>query len=250
MHTPKIIKQLILVNVVFFALSMISPKFFDLFAMHFPLNPQFRWWQVITHMFMHGGIWHILFNMYALWAFGSPIVARYGVNRFLAFYFISGLGALALFLGVEYYRFTQDFRQLAGLGIPAENIWAVLQHPDSGTIGRYFPQLLISPEVQKIFDDLNSIYHLTMLGASGAIYGILVAFAFFYPRVKLMLIFLPYPLDAKYFVPLLILMDIVFGFTNYLHTNIAHFAHVGGALTGLLLLWFWRNRRDEYYFYD
>ncbi len=203
MHTPKIIKQLILVNVVFFILSMISPKFYDLFAMHFPLSPQFRWWQVITHMFMHFNIAHLLFNMYALWAFGSPIVARYGVNRFLAFYFISGLGALALFLGVEYYR-----------------------------------------------NDLNTIYHLTIMGASGAIYGILVAFAFFYPRAKLMLIFLPYPLDAKYFVPLLILMDIVFGFTNYLHTNIAHFAHVGGALTGLFLLWLWRNRRDEYYFYD
>ncbi len=248
MKTPKIIKQLILVNVVFFLLSQLSPRFMDLFAMHFPENPAFRWWQVITHMFMHGGIWHIGFNMYALWAFGSPIVYRYGTNRFLLFYFLSGLGALAFFIGVEYYEFYKYIHQLTQAGVSEPVIWDILRSNGSNASLAQLGPLLYDDQVLLTLKKLFQIYNLVIVGASGAIYGILVAFAFFYPRAKLMLVFLPYPLDAKYFVPLLILMDIFMGFTNYLHTPIAHLAHVGGALTGLFLFWLWRKRNNEYHF--
>ncbi|NPA46973.1 MAG: rhomboid family intramembrane serine protease [Chlorobi bacterium] len=248
MKTPKIIKQLILVNIVFFLLSQLSPHFMNLFAMHFPENPDFRWWQIFTHMFMHGGIWHIAFNMYALWAFGSPIVYRYGTNRFLLFYFLSGLGALALFLGVEYYQFYHLLDQLRQAGVPEEVVRRVLHAPRDEAALMQLEQYIYNDAILLKVRELLGIYNLVIVGASGAIYGILVAFAFFYPNAKLMLIFLPYPLDAKYFVPLLILLDIFLGFTNYLHTPIAHFAHVGGALTGLFLLWLWRHRNNEYHF--
>jgi len=221
---------------------------YDLFAMHFPFSPLFRWWQVLTHMFMHGGIMHILFNMYALWAFGTPLIYHLGRKRFLWFYFLSGLGALALFTGVEYYHFHQYLKAIEQSGVPAKLVMEILRSPDPESAIQSMPSLLYNQTFLTYIAKIFQIYNSPMLGASGAIYGVLVGFAFFYPRAKLMLIFLPYPLEARYFIPLLILLDIFFGFTNVLHLPIAHFAHVGGALTGLILMWIWRNKQDDYYF--
>ncbi len=250
MNTPKIIKHLILINVIMYLATSLRPGLmYSLFAMHFPENPDFHWWQIVTHMFMHGGFWHILFNMYALWAFGSPLIMHFGEKRFLVFYFLSGLGAIALFLGVQYYEFYGYLHQLEAMGFSASGIFHILHSADPEGAVAKIPALLYNSSAMALLAKMLQIYHMTMLGASGAIYGILVAFGFFYPRAKLMLVFLPYPIEARYFIPLLILADIFFGITNYLHLPIAHFAHVGGALTGLLLMWLWRKHKDEYYYY-
>ncbi len=246
---PKVIKHLIILNVIMYLAAMVNEKLMlDLFAMHFPLNPEFRWWQVITHMFMHGGLMHILFNMYALWAFGTPLVYHLGKKRFLWFYFLSGLGALALFTGVEYYHFQQYLNAIEQSGVPKKIVLEILYSPDPYAALQSVPTLLHNSVFVTYFTKILQIFNSPMLGASGAIYGVLVGFAFFYPRAKLMLIFLPYPMEARYFIPLLILLDIFFGFTNVLHLPIAHFAHVGGALTGLFLMWIWRHKQNEYYF--
>ncbi len=244
--TPKIIKHLIVLNVIMFVATMLQPMvMYPLFAMHFPENPMFRPWQIITHMFMHGGMMHILFNMYALWAFGSPLVFHLGQKRFLWFYLISGLGALAFFIGIQYYQYNNLFNDLLALGLDKNEILALLQAGKT----EFFNIISSLPsELGDKLDELRKIFHITMVGASGAIYGILVAFGIFYPNAKLMLIFFPYPIAAKYFIPILILSDVVLGITNYIHSPIAHFAHVGGALTGLFLMWLWRNKRNEYYF--
>lgn len=245
-HTPKIIKHLIVLNVIMFIATMLQPMvMYPLFAMHFPENPMFRPWQIITHMFMHGGMMHILFNMYALWAFGSPLVFHLGQKRFLWFYLISGLGALAFFIGIQYYQYNNLFNDLLAMGLDKNEILALLQTGKN----EFFHIISSLPsELGDKLDELRNIFHITMVGASGAIYGILVAFGIFYPNAKLMLIFFPYPIAAKYFIPLLILSDIFLGISNYIHSPIAHFAHVGGALTGLFLMWLWRNKRNEYYF--
>ncbi len=209
----------------FLATQMIPEQMINLFAMHFPLNPLFKVWQIITHMFMHANLMHIAFNMYALWAFGIPLYHIWGNKKFLIFYFAAGLGAIFLYTSVQYYTFHQDLVQLTAQGISKDEIFRILNN------GKIFTG----------FEEMGSIYYSVMLGASGAIYGLLVAFAFYFPNAELMLIFIPYPIKAKYFVPLLVLSDLFFGITNVLHTPIAHMAHVGGALVGFILMKMWRK---------
>ncbi len=227
-NTPDTIKHLIIINIIMFLASQAMPdQMMNLFAMHFPLNPQFKVWQLFTHMFMHANLMHIAFNMYALWAFGTPLYQIWGQKRFLIFYFASGLGAVLLYTGVQYFSFMQDLNALVASGIPKEQIFDVLNS------GKVFTQ----------YQEMGSIYYSVMLGASGAVYGLLVAFAFYFPNAELMLMFIPYPIKAKYFVPLLVASDLIFGFTNVLHTPIAHMAHVGGALVGFILMKIWGKYR-------
>ncbi len=225
-RTPDTIKHLIIINIIMFLATQAMPQqMMNLFAMHFPLNPLFRVWQLVTHMFMHANLMHIAFNMYALWAFGIPLYHIWGQKRFLIFYFAAGLGAVLLYTGVQYYSFMQDLHSLMAQGISKEQIFATLNN------GQVYVQ----------FKEMGDIYYSVMLGASGAIYGLLVAFAFYFPNAELMLIFIPYPIKAKYFVPILVLADLFFGITNVMHTPIAHMAHVGGALVGFVLMKIWQK---------
>ena len=209
----------------FLATQLMPQQMMDLFAMHFPLNPRFRIWQIVTHMFMHANLMHLAFNMYALWAFGTPLYHIWGEKKFLIFYFAAGLGAVLLYTGVQYYSFMQDMQALMAQGISKQEILALLES------GKVYVQ----------FQEMGEIYWSVMLGASGAIYGLLVAFAFYFPNAELMLMFIPYPIKAKYFVPLLILLDLFLGITNVMHTPIAHMAHVGGALVGFILMKYWKK---------
>jgi len=210
-----------------FVATQIKPEImYNLFAAHFPLNSLFKPWQIITHMFMHGGPMHIAFNMYALWAFGTPLLHIWKDKKFLIFYFVSGLGAIGLFMLAQYYSFSQDVNALiAKYGGTQEQVIEVLNS------GKYFSD----------FPDMIGIYNGVMLGASGAVYGLLVAFAFYFPNAELMLMFIPYPIKAKYFVPLMVAADFFFGITTVINTPIAHMAHVGGALTGFILMKSWQK---------
>ena len=229
-RTPKLIKHLIIINIIMFLATQAMPgRMENLFAMHFPLNPRFRIWQVITHIFMHGGPMHIAFNMYALWVFGSPLYRIWGEKRFLIFYFVAGLAAVALQTGVYYYVFTQGYDQLVAQGASQHQIFQVLNE------GKYFIN----------YPDMGHAYASVMLGASGAIYGLLVAFAFYFPNAELMLIFIPFPIKAKYFVPLLVLGDVFLGISNSINLPIAHFAHVGGALAGFIMMKLWGKYKHE-----
>ncbi len=225
-RTPDTIKHLIIINVIMFLATQAMPQqMMNLFAMHFPLNPLFKPWQLVTHMFMHANLMHIGFNMYALWAFGIPLYHIWGQKKFLIFYFAAGLGAVLLYTGVQYYSFMQDLHTLMAQGLSREEIFATLNN------GQIYVQ----------FKEMGQIYYSVMLGASGAIYGLLVAFAFYFPNAELMLMFIPYPIKAKYFVPILVLADLFFGITNVMHTPIAHMAHVGGALVGFILMKMWQK---------
>jgi len=227
---PGVIKHIIIINVIMFLASQMMPQqMMNLFAMHFPLNPLFKPWQIITHMFMHANLLHIAFNMYALWAFGTPLYHIWGEKKFLIFYFAAGLGAVLLYTGVQYYSFMQDLHTLTANGISQNEVFQVLN----------------SGQVYTKFQEMGQIYWSVMLGASGAIYGLLVAFAFYFPNAELMLIFIPYPIKAKYFVPILVLADLFFGITNVMHTPIAHMAHVGGALVGFILMKMWQKHNHQ-----
>lgn len=232
------VKHLIIVNVLFFIAPLLMPNLGlqSLFALYFPENPNFGFWQFLTHMFMHGGFSHILFNMYGLWAFGTPLERIWGRNKFLFFYFSAGLGAGVIYTLVNYYQFNSVYEQLISFGLSGGEIQNILD------TGSYNSDLLTSIS-QSDLNEFFATYHTPAVGASGAIYGVLVAFGMTYPNAKLALIFFPVPIAAKYFIPVIILGDLFFGMTSYSIGNVAHFAHIGGALIGFVIAWYWKKNQ-------
>lgn len=212
-------------------------KMLELFALYFPYNERLQIWQFVTHMFMHGNFTHILFNMFGVFTFGIHLERIWGAKRFLIFYFVSGLGAALIFTGINMYEFGTYVDYLASNNVAAESIQRYLElgSPQTSFL-RY-----LNPEEQTEF---LSIYWGSMVGASGALYGVLVAFALMFPDAKMMLIFLPVPVAAKIFVPILLLLDLFSGLTGFslFGGGIAHFAHIGGAIIGFLLMMYWKKK--------
>ena len=231
---------LIAVNAIFYVVTYLVPgmegRMFDALALYFPKNENFAWWQFVTNMFMHGGLMHILFNMYALWAFGSPLEVIWGKQRFLLFYFLSGIGAGVIYTIVNYYQFNNIYNELISMGVSASDIEKLLQ---TGT----YDSALVPESFKTSLTNFYYLYRTPAVGASGAIYGVLVAFGILFPNAKLALIFLPVPIAAKYFIPILIALDLFSGITgvSIFGGGIAHFAHIGGAIIGFLLMWYWKK---------
>lgn len=233
------VKHLIIINAIFFAANaFIGIDLNNWLGLYFPKNEHFGFWQYLSHMFMHGSFTHILFNMYALWAFGSPLEQMWGKNKFLFFYFSAGLGAGLIYTAVNYFQFNNAFNYLINSGLNAEEIQLLLE------TGKYNTDFLNQVSEKKLVD-IFQIYNTPAVGASGAIYGILVAFGMTFPDAKLALIFLPVPIAAKYFIPVLIALDLFSGVTGFsiFGGGIAHFAHVGGALIGFLIMRYWKSKQ-------
>lgn len=235
------IKVLIIACVVFFALTFFVPDMqtfmFETFALYFPRQENFRIWQFVSNIFMHGGFAHIFFNMYALWAFGSPLEQMWGRNRFLLFFFLAGIGAAVIYTLVNYFQFNNLYNELVAAGTSQEDINAFLQ------TGKYNVEAMSALTEEKL-RDFYSLFNTPVVGASGAIYGVLVAFGILFPNAKLFLILLPVPIPAKYFIPVLIGIDLFSGVTGFsiFGGAVAHFGHVGGAIIGLLLMLYWRKK--------
>lgn len=243
------VKHLIIINVLFFAASIaFKDQIYDLLAMHFPENSLFKPWQLVSHMFMHGNfnangsisIMHILFNMIGLWMFGSTVEQMIGRNRFLILYFIAGIGAVLFSVGIDYFQFNSIYNKLMQIGVSSEGIQNILD------TGKYNTQLLD----QVTAEDLSGMYskfHTSLVGASGALYGVMVAFGVLMPKAKMGLMFLPIMIEARIFIPLLLLADVFFGVFRISGDNIGHFAHVGGAIFGFLVIWYWKKYKFTHY---
>mgnify|MGYP000329026226 CR=1 FL=1 len=233
------IKHLLIINILFFiATSLYGDLFYQWFSLWYVQNPNFAPWQVVSHMFMHGGFMHILFNMYALWAFGSPLERMWGTRKFLFFYFSAGLGAALIHTGVNFYHVNQGLDALRAAGIPESEVLSLM---DQGMLNQEWYR--VAP--RGVVESMLSSFMTPAVGASGAIYGILVAFGMMFPNSELFLIFLPIPIKAKYFIPVLIGLDLFSGVTGYsiFGNGIAHFAHVGGALFGFIMMWYWKRNQ-------
>ena len=165
-----------------------------------PGSPHFQPYQIFTHMFMHGDIMHILFNMISLYFFGTAVERIWGPKRFLFFYLFCGVGAYGLQMATQWWQISTG-RELAEIA-----------------------------------------YNVPMLGASGAVFGVYVAFAFLFPNVEIRLLFPPVALKAKVFVPIIAALEVFYGFGGYAQ-GVAHFAHIGGALFGLILILVWNKGR-------
>lgn len=234
------VKQLLIINVLFYVGTLIvGDPAFDILALYFPGNTNFQFWQPLTYMFMHSvNPMHILFNMLALYSFGVLLERLWGTKKFLFFYISCGLGAAALHIAISYFSFNHGMEILTSNGFSRESI---LQLLSEGKMDTRWQELLTSTQLS----DLISSYAVPTVGASGAIYGLLVAFAFIAPNAELMLMFIPVPIKAKYFVPGILALDLFLGLKGQsifgTSTGIAHFAHIGGALIGFIMMWYWKK---------
>jgi membrane associated rhomboid family serine protease len=241
MNITPVVKQLLIINIIFFIGSQIVPLAESYFALYYFENPMFKFWQPLTHMFMHGGIAHIFFNMFALYSFGSALEHFWGGNKFLFFYISCGLGAALLHSFINYLEFRNELSYLLDSGFKKDDVLSLLNQ-------NMFDRRWLDIIGQDGVDVLSISYHTPAVGASGAVYGLLVAFAFMFPNAELALMFIPIPIKAKYFVPGILAIDLFLGFKGSSifgagSTGIAHFAHIGGALTGFIMMWYWKKNQ-------
>lgn len=225
---PVVTKNLIIINFLFWVASLALPRVgIDLTALlglHFPLAPDFNIIQLVSYMFMHAGFSHIFFNMFAVYMFGRVLENVWGPKRFLIFYMVTGIGAGI----IQELTWLYDFRDV--ISAPQEMI----------NIGG--GRILTKPEFYDLF---------VTVGASGAVFGILLAFGMLFPNVPLYLMFIPIPIKAKYFVIFYGLAELTMGVANFSGDSVAHFAHLGGMLFGYVLIKYWKNKdfKNGRYFY-
>lgn len=239
-YIPPVVKNLLIINALFFAATwVLESKQIDLAvylgAFYFD-SPYFKIWQPITYMFMHGSVMHILFNMFALYSFGSVLESHWGAKRFINFYLITGLGALALQWGVQAF----EIYQITGTSM-AHHVISL----EALELKQYNPALYTPGQAASIY----GTYFGPMVGASGAIFGLLIAFGMLYPNAELMIMFIPVPVKAKYIIPVYILVELSLGVAQFQGDSVAHFAHLGGALIGFILVKLWKDKNKNT-FYD
>ncbi len=223
---PTVIKNLIIINVlVYLAQNTLGPVFGDnidnYFALHSIQSVYFRPYQLITYMFMHGGFTHILFNMFALFVFGAQLENFWGPKRFLIFYMVCGIGAAVFHLAVLYHEMAPIFDEVHQYPIEAQ---------------------------QQVLYSLNFPGNEATIGASGAVFGCLAAFGYLFPNTEMMIIPIPVPIKAKWLVLGYAALELFSGVRSSAGDNVAHWAHLGGGLVGLLLVIYWNrsNRRNFY----
>ncbi|MHC5225127.1 rhomboid family intramembrane serine protease [Ignatzschineria sp. LJL83] len=246
-NLPIATRTLILANVGIFILTSLLYEldvinFSKIFSSYYPESSQFSWYQPLTHMFLHADLGHLFFNMLALLIFGATVESHLGTKRFLFLYFIAGIGSFILF-NIQSY-FTIEALKEAVNNIPSPenlNIPNIVNDSITRDIMGNFSALSYHNTISAV-SDLIQAYITPMMGASGAIYGVLVAFGFLFPNAGLSLIFVPYPIKAKYFIPGLIILEIILGLMNLSWNPVAHFAHIGGAVAGFLLVFYWKKQ--------
>ncbi len=207
-NVPKVTKNLIIINVLVFVATLFNEDFMiRTFGLFYPSSAYFRWWQPVTHMFMHGGFWHIFFNMYTLFIFGVVVERIIGSKKFLLFYFVCGLGAAGLQMLTQYIEM----------------------------------QSFLSSDSAAALKGIIALKSTPTVGASGAIYGVLMGYAMLFPDSRMTLLFPPITLSAKWMVVIFAAIELFTGVAGWAD-GIAHFAHLGGMLIGWLMIKWWRRR--------
>jgi membrane associated rhomboid family serine protease len=261
--TTPVVKNLILMNVVVFIASTVLDRLYgDVVTANLTLfyfkSPLFKPFQYVTHMFMHANFGHLFFNMFALWMFGKVLESVWGSKRFLIYYMITGMGAAAFYTFVNYLQYSPiESAILAFRNTPSPDLYAEImrkyfsgEDSDLSLMTRWIsdPQnsTYISQGFQKLVLSYSHLVNIPMLGASGAVFGILLAFGMLFPNTELMLLFLPIPIKAKWFVLGYGAMELFFGLTG-IESGVAHFAHLGGMLFGFILIKYWNTKRTNFY---
>ncbi len=214
---PTVTKNLLIINVLLWfggvAMTRIGIDFNSLFGLHFFKASDFRFYQLFTYMFMHEGFWHVFCNMFAVWMFGSMMENTWGPRRYLFFYIACGLGAGLIQEGVQYIQWVADLSKYGAVNI------------GYGAI-----------PMQEYLNMINTV------GASGAVYGILLGYGMTYPNNPIFIIPIPVPIQAKWLIIGYVLLELLSGLSNSPGDNVAHFAHLGGMLVGFLIILYWKNK--------
>ena len=273
-YRSKTVNIIIGINVLVFifeyfasATEFIDRGLFSSLALYHPRSENFQFYQFITHIFMHGGVWHLAINMFVLWMFGSVLEGVWGAKRFLIFYFITGLGAAGLHMGTTTFRldslqqevqeYAEDPNREAFVEFKDEHITPLLENMPPALARQYQsydslantwqenPDVAGAEQrsVELVRDYYQDVVNTPTVGASGAIYGLLLAFGILFPNMLILLFFF-IPMKAKYFVILLGLFELYLGVFGG-DTNIANFAHLGGMLFGFVLLKIWGVKTGE-----
>lgn len=238
-NIPVISKNLLILNLLMFVFIVTGGESEYGFVRNHDLglyyfgSSDFKPFQIVTHMFAHGGVFHLVFNMLALVMFGSVLERIWGPKRFLLFYLVTGFGAMLLHEGVN----AIQVYNAAGELFPA--------YPEVGDRLIDYPWYANATDAQRY--QVAMAYQIPVVGASGAIFGLLIAFAMLFPNTELMLMFFPIPVKAKYLVPFFIVLELFLGVQNFKMDNVAHFAHLGGALFGFILVKLWQRNKNTFY---
>ncbi|KAA6333968.1 Rhomboid protease GluP [termite gut metagenome] len=220
---PTITKNLIIINVLLFFGTFIAQRYgidiVNYLGLHFFLAENFNVAQLFTYLFMHGGFSHVFFNIFAVWMFGTVLERTWGPKRFLFYYIVCGIGAGIVQEITQYMEYRMVLSQYVNV--------------DTGT------------GIIPMSDYLNMM---NTVGASGAVYGILLAFGMLYPNQRMFIFPLPVPIKAKYFVVGYAVIELLLGIANNAGDNVAHFAHLGGMIFGFILIKYWKKKNGTYYY--
>jgi membrane associated rhomboid family serine protease len=231
---PDVVKNLLIINGLFFLATIAAGKVFkidltDILGLHYFSSELFKPYQVITYMFMHGDFWHILFNMFALWMFGSVLENYWGSKRFLIYYFVTGIGAAVVNFIIIYFRIS--------------SIEALMTKDQIDLVySEGYKLIQNNLNYTDIRGTLNALINVPTIGASGAVFGLLLAFGMMFPNA-LLYVYFAFPIKAKYFVIIYGAIELYSGIANNPGDNVAHFAHLGGMLFGIFLILFWKKKR-------
>ena len=249
---PPVVKNLIAINIILWLASAVTPGLFsrlgvnvdltDILGMHYWASSKFNPAQLITYMFMHGGLSHIFFNMFALYMFGGILERLWGTKRFLFYYLATGVGAAItqqLFWTIEYHSVVSALNE----AISANSGNVLLNYQSA--LSQYFRLENISTfdapaiiEMKKMFLNMP-----ITVGASGAVFGLLLAFGWLFPEEKLYVMFIPFPIKARIFVLIYGVIELFMGVAQFSSDSVAHFAHLGGMLFGVILILIWKQKR-------
>jgi len=268
-QTPTVTKNLIIINaILLFATYVLEPRGINLthyLALYYPQSENFQFYQFITHMFMHGGLTHLLFNMFALWMFGKVLETVWGPRRFLIFYFVTGLGAAALHTFVNYLEINPIVQAATAFSnTPSAELFSSFVNNYQGAIkdmGFNLPGIIdfaaswldnpnstsFEPEAISFMQQFVDVkMNIPTVGASGAVYGVLLGFGMLFPNTQLMLLFPPIPIKAKWMVIAYGVLELVLGLSMR-GSNVAHFAHLGGMIFGFFLIKYWNKNTKTFY---
>ncbi len=263
LSTPPVLKNIIIINVLLFLAKLVLEKYGvslnQYLALYYPGSEYFRPHQLITHMFMHAGWSHLIFNMFGLWMFGRILEQVWGSRRFMIYYFVTGIGAAALHLLVNHFMIMDVMAQYKAMSntLSPETFEIFVQHnfPEfKASLQEFIDVWYAAPESLKMINQGQSyanelttiMMNVPTVGASGAVFGILLGFGMLFPNTEIMLLFPPIPLKAKYFVMIFGAVELYLGISQP-GSNVAHFAHLGGMIFGFFMIRYWNKHKKTFY---
>ncbi len=245
-NLPQVTKNILILNVLFYLATLLNPGLENILGTYYITSPFFQPYQLITHFFMHGGFFHLFLNMWLFVMLGAFLERLWGPKRFFTFYIASAIGAFLLYNSMGVYQIALIKQQLSNIDF--ETLNAILKNSDHGAlidnVNQYLDNVNLNYGDVDLIGKYISLVNTPLVGASGAVFGIMAAFAILFPNTEFLLYF-AIPVKAKYLVGGYFLWELYQSFNGTPGDNVAHLAHVGGAVVGAVIILFWRKKDKQ-----